>query len=226
MIQEFNIRPFPYCLAGVEIKPIFTEMKNSLPMYLSLAADSPFRPEFEDKPQTEFSDAVYNRIHGAHGVTWSVGGYLENRCVGLDKYPQMREQKRYYHLGIDLNFAKGTAVHAPLNGEIAVSGYEEGAGNYGGHVVIKCKENGTVFYLLFGHLRKSLLPVMGAPISAGQKFAEVGDFDENGAWYQHIHLQVLTEKAFAEGWVNKGYCSLEDIPSISQYAPDPALFLI
>ena len=216
---------FPYCLTGVKIHPIFSEMTNSVPLYLSLASDSPFKGEFEAKSQVDFNDAVYNRIHKAKNASWSVGGYLEDRSNGLDKYPQMREQKRYYHLGVDINFEKGTKVLAPLDGVIVRSDYEPGVGNYGGFFVLKCVENETTFYLLFGHLERLSLPAVGSEVKAGMALAKIGDFHENGGWYQHLHLQVLTEKAYEEGWVSKGYCALEEIPGLNKYAPDPTVFL-
>jgi len=218
-------RPYPYCLVGVDIKPIFGELQKGAPFYLSLGTDSPYRAEFEDKLQTDFNEAVFQQIYQENHVSWSVGGYLEDRSIILKRYPQMIEEKRYYHLGLDLNFPKHTPIYAPIKAEVVQSQYEEGEGNYGGLVVLKCCENGTTFYLVFGHLERAGLPEVGRILVAGEQFARVGDFDENGAWYHHIHLQVLTEKAYREGWVNKGYCTLEDIPLLDQYAPDPTVFL-
>ena len=218
-------KPYPYCLIGIELKPIFGELQKGEPLYLSLAVDSPFRLEFENKSQPSFSDTVFNKIHPEYDVGWSVGGYLEDRSAGLSKYPQMRDEKRYYHLGVDINFPKCTPIFAPLNGEVVRSEYEPGEGNYGGLVVLRCHENGTTFYLVFGHLERATLPEIGSKIAADEQVARIGDFHDNGGWYQHLHLQVLTEKAYDEGWVNKGYCALEDIPTLDQYAPD-ATFLL
>jgi len=219
-------RPFPYCLADVKIMPLFGERQVGAPFYLSLATDSPFRSEFEKQDQITFNAALFNRIHPENNVTWSVSGYLEDRSVILSEYPQMAAEKRYYHLGIDVNFPLHTPIYTPLNALVVQSEYEAGAGNYGGLVVIKCHENGTTFYLVFGHLERVSLPEVGTQLTAGDPFARIGDFHENGGWFQHVHLQVLTEKAYNEGWVNKGYCALEDIPTINQYAPDPTLFLL
>ena len=218
-------KPYPYCLVGVEVKPVLGDLQKGSPFYLSLAVDSPFRAAFENQSQAAFNEAVFQRIQPENNAAWSVGGYLEDRSVVLSKYPQMMEEKRYYHLGIDINFPMHTPVYAPLNGEVVRSEYEPGEGNYGGLVVLKCSENGTTFYLLFGHLERASLPEIGTKIAAGEQVARLGDLHENGAWYQHLHLQVLTEKAYHEGWVNKGYCTLEDIPTLDQYAPDPTFFL-
>jgi len=218
-------RPFPYCLIGVDVKPIFTEMQNSAPYFLDISTSSPFRAEFDGRSQRDFNDALFNRIQPQSGAAWSVGAYLEDRSVILTDYPQMIEQKRFYHLGLDINFPVGTPVHTPLNCEVVRSEYEEGAGNYGGLVVLRCQENGTTFYILIGHLERASLPEIGKRFNAGEQIARIGDFEDNGEWYHHVHVQVLTEKAYAEGWVSKGYCTLEDIPTISEYVPNPLVFL-
>ena len=218
-------KPYPYCLIGVEIKPIFGDLQKGAPLYVNIGLDSPFRAHFENKSQQMFYDALQNKIHPSYGAGWSVGGYLEDRSVALAPYPQMADEKRYYHLGVDINFPTYTPIYAPLNAVIVRSEYEEGEGNYGGLAVLKCHENGSTFYLLFGHLERASLPTKGAKVAAGEQIAKIGDFHENGAWYPHLHLQVLTEKAYNEGWVNKGYCTLSDIPTISQYAPDPTPLL-
>ena len=219
-------KPYPYCLVDVELKPVFGDLQKGAPFYLSLAVDSPFRLEFENKSQETFNGAVFNKIHPKYDTSWSVGGYLEDRSVILSECPQMMEEKRYYHLGVDFNFPVHTPIFAPLDGEVVRSEYEPGKGNYGGLVVLKCRENSTTFYLLFGHLERASLPEIGTKVAAGEQVARVGNLHENGSWYQHLHLQVLTEKAYNEGWVNKGYCTLEDIPTIDQYAPDPTFFLL
>jgi len=218
-------KPFPYCLVGVELKPIFGDLQKEAPFYISLSVDSPFRSEFENKSQAVFNEAVFNKIHPDYNTSWSVGGFLEDRSIILSECPQMMDEKRYYHLGIDFNFPMQTPVLAPLNGEVVRSEYEPGRGNYGGLVVLKCHENGTTFYLLFGHLERASLPEVGAKLVAGEQFARVGDLPDNGGWYHHVHLQVLTEKAYDDGWVNKGYCTVEDMPTLDQYAPDPTFFL-
>ena len=217
-------KPYPYCLVGVEIKPIFGDLQKGAPFFLSLASDSPVRADFE-KSQMALNEAVYNRIHNENNAAWSAGGYLEDRSAILKPYPQMIQEKRYYHTGMDINFPKNTPVCAPINCEVAKSEYESGDGNYGGMVVLKCMENGTTFYLLIGHLERASLPEVGKKFAAGEQIARIGDFDENGAWYHHIHLQVLTEKGYQEGWANKGYCTMEDIPTLSEYTPNPTLFL-
>jgi len=217
--------PYPYCLIGTKIKPIFGDLQKGAPLYVSLASDSPYRAEFENKTQQMFYDALQNKIHTSHGAKWSVGGYLEDRSLGLQHYPQMALTRRYYHIGIDINFPTHTPIYAPLDAVVVRSEYEEGEGNYGGLAVLRCHENGSTFYLLFGHLERESLPTNGAKVAGGEQIARIGDFHDNGQWYPHLHLQVLTEKAYAEGWVNKGYCTLDEIPTLNQYAPDPTPLL-
>ena len=83
----------------------------------------------------------------------------------------------------------------------------------------------AVFYSLWGHLEKASLPVVGTALEAGTVFARLGDYSENGDWFFHTHLQVLTEKGLAEGFISKGYCSTAMLPVIDQFCPSP-LFLL
>ncbi|MCL2177100.1 MAG: peptidoglycan DD-metalloendopeptidase family protein [Firmicutes bacterium] len=220
-----NQKPFPYCLVGVKIHRVLGDVQKGAPLYVSLAECSPYKKYFESSTQQEFNDALFNKIHKENNASWSVGGYLEDRRTILRDYEQMITMNRCYHLGLDINAPVGTAVYAPLDAEVIVSEYEAGDGNYGGLVLLKCTENGTTFYLLFGHLERASLPKVGAKLKAGQQFAKLGDFHENGNWYHHLHLQVITEKGYNEGWLDRGYCTLEDIPTLSDYAPNPTIFL-
>ena len=160
-----------------------------------------------------------------NNTTTAVSGYLEDRTPVLKKYPQMVKEKRIYHLGVDVSAPLGTELYAPLNGEVVMAEYEEGDGNYGGMIVLKHNVNGVVFYSLYGHLNRSILPALGTEFKRGEKFAKLGDFNENGNWFYHTHLQVLTEDGYTNGWAHKGYCSLNDIITIDRYCPNPIFML-
>jgi hypothetical protein len=114
----------------------------------------------------------------------------------------------------------GTPLHAPLDASVADSGYEEGEGNYGGWVLLKhANPNFETFYSLYGHLCKSHLPVAGQDYAAGSVFAEIGDFHENGNWFYHTHIQVITRKGVAQGYVSKGYCTKADLVTMNDLCP-------
>lgn len=210
--------PYPFCLLGVKIESILGKEFTSLPAYI------PLDNKREFSTQQEFQKEV-EQILSEQGKIWAVSGYLENRASLLKDCPQMVNKQRFFHLGLDITAPLGTQLHAPLNCEVVGSEYEQGNGNYGGLVVLKCQENETVFYLLFGHLNTDKLPEINTKFNAGEVFAELGDFSQNGNWFYHTHLQVLTEKAFAQGWINKGYCAAADIPEIDNFCPNPYYLL-
>lgn len=216
--------PFPFNLLNVKVKPILGKSFKGLPMFMPLDESSEY-VHLLSKSQQEFQKDI-DRLLDKNKTNWAVSGYLENRTTLLKDCPQMIREKRLYHLGVDITAPLGAKVYAPLNCTVIESGYEEGKGNYGGFVILKCCENGTTFYLLLGHLNPDKLPAVGSRIVAGKAFAELGDFAVNGDWFYHLHLQVLTEKALAEGWKSKGYCTAADIPSIDLFCPSPYRLLV
>ena len=120
----------------------------------------------------------------------------------------------------------GTNLHAPLDAIVKEKGYEKGEGNYGSYVLLMHEsDNFETFYSFFGHLCKDKLPVIGQNFIAGEQFATIGDFHENGNWFYHTHLQVITQKGLDKGYISKGYCSEKDLSEIDQFCPSPlALF--
>ena len=191
------------------------------PLYVPLCEESEYYSQFAYAPQHKIQEFL-ERIMFQNGVRWSISGYLENRATILKDYPQMVIEGRFYHLGIDINAPCGTGLFAPCDCEVAVSKYEEGQGNYGGLTVLKCKlPLAGMVYLLFGHLNPEKLPSVGSMLTKGIEFAQIGDMDQNGNWFYHTHLQVLTQKAFDEGWVSKGYCRESEIILLNEYCPNP-----
>ena len=103
---------------------------------------------------------------------------------------------------------------------MAETGYEEGEGNYGGFVLLKHESpNFETFYSFYGHLCKDRLPGVGKSYTAGSVFAEIGDFHENGNWFYHTHIQVITQKGLDQGYLSKGYCSRADLVKLDKLCP-------
>ena len=208
-----------------KLLPIMGEAFRDAPLHFPLSDDSKYFHLFINASQKEIQNLLDEETK-KYGKKWSISGYLENRTNGLKNYPQMVEQGRFYHLGIDINAPCGTKLYAPYNCEVALSGYDEGEGNYGGFIVLKCYTNQHgVFYMLFGHLNPNKFPPIGAALKKGDEFGEFGSMTENGNWFHHAHLQILTQKAFDEGWVYKGYCTKDEVAIIDGYCPDPFLYL-
>ena len=103
-----------------------------------------------------------------------------------------------------------------------LSSFEEGEGNYGGYVLLKHQSTYfQTFYSFYGHLCKDRLPAIGNMLSAGAAFAEIGDFHENGNWFYHAHIQVITQEGLKSGYAFKGYCSEKDLLKINDLCPSP-----
>jgi murein DD-endopeptidase MepM/ murein hydrolase activator NlpD len=153
---------------------------------------------------------------------WGLSPYLERRDTLLRDCPQMVAEKRFYHLGLDVIVGTGATLHAPLDAVVSDSGYESGEGNYGGYVLLKHESPDLEpFYNLYGHLCKRSLPAPGKVLSAGDAFAHVGDFHENGHWFHHTHIQVITQAGLNKGYVSKGYCSEKDLMEMNDLCPSP-----
>ena len=192
---------------------------NEAPLYVSLGEDSEYYHLFAHVSQAEFQKRLEELIL-LKGTVWSVSGYLENRATMLKDFPQMQAEERFYHLGIDINLPCGAKLYAHKDCEVALSRYEDGYGNYGGVTVLKFQA-GSTYYMLFGHLNpESLLPV-GTSIKKGEPFATLGNMNQNGNWYHHTHLQILTQRAYNEGWSGKGYCRKEELSAIADFCPSP-----
>ena len=147
--------------------------------------------------QAEAYIAGLSRERGAHAV---VGLYHEDRSVYQsenfvsDNDPADR---RSVHLGIDLFGPPGTALYAPLDGEVVSAVDNAIALDYGPTIILRHKAGpqGPVFYTLYGHLSRQSLGRLtpGTRIGKGQKFAATGDSQVNGGWAAHVHFQIITD---------------------------------
>jgi hypothetical protein len=79
--------------------------------------------------------------------------------------------------------------------------------------------------MLFGHLNPATFPSVGVNLRKGEEFAKFGDMEQNGNWFYHTHLQILTQIAYDKGWRTKGYCKESEILIIDEYCPNPFNYL-
>jgi 4-aminobutyrate aminotransferase-like enzyme/Ser/Thr protein kinase RdoA (MazF antagonist) len=105
------------------------------------------------------------------------------------------DEARTVHLGVDLTLPPGSPVHAPIAG--AVHGFEDARAtlDYGPVIVLRHDADGIPFYTLYGHLSRASLAGLrvGQPIAAGQRIGWVGAPPENGDWWPHVHVQLITD---------------------------------
>ncbi|MDF1525918.1 MAG: peptidoglycan DD-metalloendopeptidase family protein [bacterium] len=215
--------PFIAYSPKVALNPLFKGLKGE-PLILDMSVEGHVFAGVDVRDQREYQRRIdWLMAEGSHG--WGISSYLENREKLLADCPQMVQEQRFYHLGIDIIVPLGTPLHAPLAATIETSGYEAGEGNYGGYVLLRHQSpDFETFFSFYGHLRPDTLPAQGMSVQAGEIFAHIGDFNENGNWFYHTHLQVITELGITQGYLSKGYCAAEDLAFMDRLCPTPLPF--
>jgi hypothetical protein len=212
---------YPYIAYSekINILPIFKNLTGE-PLEVDMSVYSTLFDTIDVRDQKGFQKLLDDMMKDKY--TWGVSSYLENRERVLSDCPQMVEEKRFYHLGLDIIVPLGTPLHAPLDAMVQESGYEAGEGNYGAHVLLMHESpEFETFYSFYGHLNKEKLPAIGTRFTAGEAFSYIGDFNENGNWFYHTHLQVITQKGLEQGYLYKGYCAASDLEQMEDLCPSP-----
>ena len=212
---------YPFLLYDRKIhhRPVFTGLEGA-PYLADLSLRSALLKNLAPRDQGALQQILEEKM--GRDYHWGLAPYLEQRDTLLRDCPQMVAEKRFIHLGLDVIVPLATPLHAPLDAVVAESGYEEGEGNYGGYVLLKHEDPGfKTFYSFYGHLCRDRLPAAGQTFRAGTPFAEIGDFHENGHWFHHTHIQVITQKGLEAGYTTKGYCSAPDMAVMNDLCPSP-----
>jgi hypothetical protein len=212
---------YPFLLYSKKVhhRPVLPGLQGD-PFIADLSTDSPLLAAIDVRDQEKLQRILEDRM--GQQYRWGVSAYLEHRDSLLADCPQMVADRRFIHLGLDVIVAVGTPLQAPLDATVVESGYESGEGNYGGYVLLKHESPlFDTFYSFYGHLCKTRLPSPGDTFAAGAAFAEIGDFHENGNWFHHTHLQVITDKGLELGYLHKGYCSEKDLAEMNELCPSP-----
>jgi 4-aminobutyrate aminotransferase-like enzyme/Ser/Thr protein kinase RdoA (MazF antagonist) len=166
------------------------------------------------------------------GAAVGAGGYDEARVIyGTDAFASgaITEERRTIHIGLDLTLEPGTPLYAPLDG--VIQGFEDAAArlDYGPVIVLRhdvAGEEPLTFFTLYGHLDRASLERLypGKPIRAGERFAAVGAPPENGDWWPHVHVQVITDMLDVPCNVN-GVAPASQRSTWLSLSPDPNLIL-
>ncbi|MEA3362121.1 MAG: peptidoglycan DD-metalloendopeptidase family protein [Thermodesulfobacteriota bacterium] len=211
--------PYIQYAHNIIIAPLFKNLQGA-PLIIDMSKESSIFDNMEVRDQREFQRRLDELMVDTY--SWGLSSYLENRQTILSDCPQMVRESRFYHLGLDIIVPLETPLYAPLAATVKESGYEEGEGNYGGYVLLQHDNPGfDTFYSFYGHLQKKSLPGAGRQFAAGDAFALIGDFHENGNWFYHTHLQIITKKGLEQGYLSKGYCTAADLSVMDSLCPDP-----
>ena len=153
----------------------------------------------EDNAEPAFTRRVFDAMRAA-GVRIAVGRHDEARLLyttpAFAAGDGTLDEHRTIHLGLDLFAAAGTAVHAPLAGEVHAADEHRTRLDYGGVIVLRHRtDDGHAFFTLYGHLDPASFTglAVGQRVERGQRIAALGAPDRNGGWTPHLHLQIICD---------------------------------
>jgi hypothetical protein len=131
-------------------------------------------------------------LHRQKNVRYSYGGFLENRSDFLrDSYN--KEHNLFIHLGVDYNVPAGTEV-ALTEESVLADIFEDSDqnGGWGKRAIFRILNGQS--YLIYGHLKRNSELKLGKIYKPGEIIGVVGDSNENGGWWPHLHIQFVTRK--------------------------------
>jgi murein DD-endopeptidase MepM/ murein hydrolase activator NlpD len=130
-----------------------------------------------------------------HGVAYSYGGWMEDRSTLL-KGTYLDEEKKYMHVGVDINAPEGTPVAVSREGTVIhIDDDHPEEGGWGPRVIIQVKDSPIA--LIYTHLDPEILCKVGDILRPGTVFAKIGPPSHNGGWFSHLHVQALSQEALA-----------------------------
>ncbi|RZK29714.1 MAG: peptidase M23, partial [Hymenobacter sp.] len=145
---------------------------------------------------TALFDHVVQAMLTEQHATVGRGGYLENRVIyRRSPHFDTATEPRSLHLGLDVWVPAGTPVATPLPAVVHSLADNSHFGDYGPTLILAHELAGVPFYSLYGHLTRTDLPGLkpGQVLAAGQVFAHVGPYPENGDWPPHLHFQLIAD---------------------------------
>ncbi len=195
-------------------------------VYIDLSANNSDLLKLEVASSEAFSIFIEEYLRNRNAKA-AFGGYNELRTLyNRSELFNNVQANRNIHIGLDVWVPAFSDIISPLDGEIHSFKNNDNFGDYGPTIILQHSSNGRIFYTLYGHLsRKSLENLrVGDKVKAGEKIAELGDFDENGDYAPHLHFQVMEEMHDYTGDY-PGVVKKEDLDLFLKNCPDPNLLL-
>lgn len=144
-------------------------------------------------------DRLLRRLHCRWKASYSFGGYVEDRRA-LWRGSYLTDDTAL-HLGIDVNLPAQTAISLAYDATLVRTTHDpEQDGGWGGVAIFQLDQPvATITHVLYAHLaRGSVRHAIGTHIKAGETVAHLGVSGENGGWYEHLHVQAMTQQAWDE----------------------------
>lgn len=213
---------YPLCLSleNIEIHPLFGRRLTGSPHIFDFSSKNDAVSDYDTADFDKFQKLIFQELEQSE-KRWGIGRYLEERQLMLSRYPQMQEEQRFYHVGLDIVLPEATPVYAPLDGTVHDLGIDEGLGNYGGYLILRHTIAETTFYSFYGHLNSLHLVNRNQEITAGEVIGRLGARTDSGGWFTHVHLQIITQYAMDQGRHLQGYVTLQDLARIDELFPSP-----
>ncbi|WP_424977193.1 aminotransferase class III-fold pyridoxal phosphate-dependent enzyme [Leisingera sp. S232] len=196
---------------------------GSLSVEHSTWPQNPFHMPLEEAARVgeEFED---------EGRIW-LGYYAEPRLIYTDtafrRGPWKASNRRTVHLAVDAFAPAGTAMFAPLRGEVIAAENRSRHLDYGGVIILRHETpDGDSFYTLYGHLDPEFLNRLkpGDTVERGEEFCRLGDPSQNGGWAPHVHFQLaLTTEGIETDWPGVG--DPDEMYLWQALCPNPAALL-
>ena len=172
---------------------------------------------------------LVSRFHAERGITWSHGGYLEDRT---DLWRGGYLTEPVIHGGIDISLPAGTPVRCMRDGTVVwVDDDKNPDGGWGPYVVVRTRNDaGEIEFVLFGHLGRTFVGV-GDEVRHGHVVADIGAPPDNGGWWSHLHLQSISREYYewcSDNDINKtldGYFPATQLDIFKPRFPDPTPLL-
>ncbi|MEI6850230.1 MAG: peptidoglycan DD-metalloendopeptidase family protein [archaeon] len=135
------------------------------------------------------TDFITN-LHKKLKIDYDYGGFLENRTY-LWRNSKSEKGKSLIHLGVDYSIPAGTEIALPVNATVfhLMKDPKNNIG-WGGRIIFKMEDGN---YLLYGHLKQNISLEIGQKCKKGQIVAILGDKNENGNWWPHLHVQIMNQ---------------------------------
>lgn len=146
----------------------------------------------------ETAQRLYDAMMAEAGADLAIGVWMEHRTVySTDNYRSalVPGARRDRHLGCDLFAPALTPLCMPMPGEVVQTAIIDERLDYGGLLVTRHEiEPGVPLFALWGHLSHESARrwKAGDNVPEGAEIAVMGDFEENGWWLPHLHLQLST----------------------------------
>ena len=182
----------------------------------------------EENSEAKLTERLFGLMKAAN-VKVGIGRYDEARMLYITPLfaaDARTGEARTVHLGIDLFVEAGSAVYAPLAGEVHAFNNNAAPLDYGPVIILKHQTGEQEFFTLYGHLSEDSIDSLrvGQKFAAGQLLASVGSPPVNGNWTPHLHFQIITD-LLDLGVDFPGVCRASERDIWREFSPDPNLIL-